>query len=274
MNRRNLSPPGVRWEDVTVSYGERSVVDHFSLAVEPGTWTAVIGPNGAGKTTLLRTLAGTVRHQGRIVIGGDDASTLAGRERARRMAVVPQHPTVPPGMRVFDYVLLGRSPHQGLRYAASDHDRQRSASVIERLHLAPFIDRAVDSLSGGERQRAVIARALAQDARILALDEPTSFLDLGHQVEVLELLSELREEQPLTVVSTLHDLSVAGQFSDLIAVVDGGRLVAHGTPTQVLVPEVIAQHWNVDARTEAHADGSVTVAIHRRPRRQQGSQPS
>jgi len=264
VNGQGPPPPEVRWEDVTVAYGERTVLDHFSLDVDPGSWTAVIGPNGAGKTTLLRALAGTVGHRGRILIGGDDADSLSGRERARRMAVVPQHPVVPPGLRVFDYVLLGRSPHQGLRFSASDDDRQRTADVLERLHLTSFAHRAVDSLSGGERQRAVVARSLAQDARILALDEPTSFLDLGHQFEVLELLDTLREEHRLTVVSTLHDLSIVGQFADLIAVVDHGRLVAHGTPAEVLVPELIADHWHVDARTEVHADGSVTVAVQRR----------
>ena len=235
--------------------GGRTVVDCVDLEVAAGSWTTVVGPNGAGKTTLLRVLAGTVAHSGTVRVGPAKTSEPSGRNRARLLAVVPQHPVIPPGMQVFDYALLGRSPHQGLRFSASATDRRATATVLDRLDLAPFSDRAVDSLSGGERQRVVVARALVQETPVLVLDEPTSFLDLGHQLEVLELVAELRSERDLTVV---------GQFADRIAVLDAGRLVADGRPAEILTSELIARHWGVDARTEVDDEGAVTVTVHRR----------
>jgi iron complex transport system ATP-binding protein len=254
----------VEWSEVSVVLGGRTVLDGFDLTVPGGSWLAVIGPNGAGKTSLMRTLAGTLAHTGTVRIGDDDAGRMPGRERARRLAVVPQHPVIPPGIGVFDYALLGRSPHQGLRFSASDLDRRRTSEVLVRLELDGFAYRSVDTLSGGERQRVVVARALVQDTPILVLDEPTSFLDLGHQLEVLELIAELRAERLLTVISTLHDLAVAGQFADVVAVLDDGHLITHGTPAEVLTPEIIANHWGVHAHSVVDEDGSVTVTVHRR----------
>ena len=254
----------VAWSDVSVVLGNRTVLEGFDLSVTGGSWLVVIGPNGAGKTSLMRTLAGTLPYTGTVRIGDDDASGIQNRERARRLAVVPQHPVIPPGIGVFDYALLGRSPHQGLRFSASEMDRSRTLEVLQRLELDDFVDRNVDTLSGGERQRVVVARALVQDTPILVLDEPTSFLDLGHQLEVLELIAELRTERSLTVVSTLHDLAVVGQFADRIAVLDGGRLITHGTPAEVITPGIIADHWGVHAHTEVDEDGSVTVTVRRR----------
>jgi len=258
------TPLGVRWDGVTVVLGGRRVVDGVDLEVAAGTWLSLVGPNGAGKTSLVRTLAGTVRHQGTVSIGARDAAALPARQRGRCVAVVPQHPVVPTGMTAFDYVLLGRAPHQGLRFAASLEDRQRAYAVLQRLELGPLFDRRVDSLSGGERQRVVLARSLAQDTPVLVLDEPTSFLDIGHQLEVLELIAELRAERALTVITTLHDLSVAGQFADVVAVMATGRVVAVGTAAQVLTPELIACHWGVKASVAVDDHGGVTVTTLRR----------
>ena len=255
---------GVAWSEVSVDLGGRTVVDCVDLEVAAGSWTTVVGPNGAGKTTLLRALAGTVAYSGTVRVGPARTSEPSGRNRARLLAVVPQHPVIPPGMQVFDYALLGRSPHQGLRFSASATDRRATATVLDRLDLTPFSNRAVDSLSGGERQRVVVARALVQETPVLVLDEPTSFLDLGHQLEVLELVAELRAERNLTVVGSLHDLSVVGQFADRIAVLDAGQLVADGRPAEILTSELIARHWGVDARTEVDEEGAVTVTVHRR----------
>jgi iron complex transport system ATP-binding protein len=260
------APLDVRWSGVSVDLGGRQVVDDLDLLVEGGSWTTIIGPNGAGKTTLLRALSGTAPYRGTITIGPDEGVGLGRRERARRLAVVPQHPVIPPGLDVFDYALLGRSPHQGVRFAASEDDRRRTSAVLERLGLTDFAHRFVDSLSGGERQRVVVARALVQDAPVLVLDEPTSFLDLGHQMDVLELIAELRAERSLTVVCTLHDLTVVGQFADRIAVLDDGHLAEHGTPGEVLTPSVISRYWGVDVRTEIHDDTSVSVSVRRRER--------
>lgn len=268
-----MSPtPAISWRGVRVELGGRAVVDDVSLDVPVGAWLSLIGPNGAGKTTLVRTLGGTVAHDGDVALLGKDAHGLGVRERARDLAVVPQHPVIPTGMRAFDYVLLGRAPHQGLRCASSVQDRRRALAVLQRLGLEDFTDRRVDTLSGGERQRVVLARALVQDTPLLVLDEPTAALDVGHQLEVLELIADLRTERELTIVTTVHDLTVAGQFADVVAVMADGRLVADGTPEDVLTPDVIGTHWGVDATCDVDDDGSVTVTVRRR--KEQRHRPS
>lgn len=256
--------PAISWADVSVRLGDTDVVRDLTLEVPAGTWMSLIGPNGAGKTTLVRTLSGSLHHQGSIDVGGRDAHGLSVRDRARSLAVVPQHPVVPPGMRVFDYVVLGRAAHQGIRCSPSILDRRRTVAVLQRLELESFADRRVDTLSGGERQRVVLARAIVQDTPLLVLDEPTAALDVGHQLDVLELVADLRTERELTVVTTVHDLSVAGQFADVVAVMAEGRLVANGRPAEVLTPETIGAHWGVDATTDVDHDGAVTVTVRRR----------
>ncbi|HUG74372.1 MAG TPA: ABC transporter ATP-binding protein [Acidimicrobiia bacterium] len=254
----------VRWDEVTVTAAGRPIVERVDLFVAGGSWLSLIGPNGAGKTTLVRALAGTVAYHGTITIDGRDTATGSVRGRAKRLAVVSQHPIIPPGLAVFDYVLLGRTPHQGLRFSASVDDRRRVYAVLQRLDLDSFADRRVESLSGGERQRVVLARALAQDTPVLVLDEPTAFLDVGHQLEVLELIADLRDERSLTVITTMHDLSVAGQFADEVAVMAAGRLVATGRPAEVLTPALIGQHWGVITTVDADEYGAVTVTVQRR----------
>lgn len=264
--------PAIAWTDVSVELGGERVVRDLTLEVSAGAWLSLIGPNGAGKTTLIRTLGGAIAHTGTTSIAGRDVHDLNVRDRARSVAVVPQHPVIPPGMRVFDYVVLGRAAHQGLRCSPSVLDRRRAVAVLQRLELESFGGRRVDTLSGGERQRVVLARALVQDTPLLVLDEPTAALDVGHQLDVLELVADLRTERELTVVTTVHDLSVAGQFADVVAVLADGRLVAHGAPADVLTPDTIGAHWGVDATTEVDDDGGVTVTVRRRrePRRNRG----
>lgn len=269
-----MSAAAISWRGVTVELGGRAVVDDVSLDVPAGAWLSLIGPNGAGKSTLVRTLGGTVPHAGTVEVHGRDTDDLGIRERARQLAVVPQHPVMPPGMRVFDYVALGRSPHQGLRFSSSVHDRRRALAVLQRLGLEDFVDRRVDTLSGGERQRVVLARALVQDTSLLVLDEPTAALDVGHQLEVLELIADLRSERELTIVTTVHDLTVAGQFADRVAVLAQGALVAEGAPSQVLTPDVIGRHWGVDAACEVDADGAVTVTVRRRREQRRTPRPT
>lgn len=264
----------IAWDHVSVTLGGNPVVDDISLDVAPGAWLSLVGPNGAGKTTLVRTLGGAVPHTGHITLADHDADRLAVRERARSLAIVPQHPVIPPGVPVFDYVILGRAPHQGLRCSPSAHDRHRTFAVLQRLDLDAMVDRRVDTLSGGERQRVVLARALVQDTPLLVLDEPTAALDVGHQLEVLELIADLRSERELTVVTTVHDLSVAGQFADTIAVLSAGRLVAHGAPSCVLTPEIIGAHWGVDAVCDVDEDGSVIVTVRRRRERRSTPTPA
>ncbi len=264
----------IAWDHVSVELDSTRAVDDVSLHVPRGAWLSLVGPNGAGKTTLVRTLGGGLTHRGDIALGGADAAHLGVRERARTLAIVAQHPVIPPGVTVFDYVILGRTPHQGLRCSPSIHDRRRTVAVLQRLELDELAGRRVDTLSGGERQRVVLARALVQDTPLLVLDEPTAALDVGHQLEVLELIADLRTERDLTVVTTVHDLSIAGQFADAIAVLAGGRLVAHGAPADVLTPELVGEHWGVDAVCEVDDEGAVVVTVRRRRERRPTATPT
>ncbi len=216
--------------DLTVSFGRSQVVCGLSTLVRRGEWVALIGPNGAGKTTTLRALAGLVSFGGEVLVDGRRLEGAGRREIARQIAIVPQHPQTPPELTVAEYVLLGRTPHIGYLASETHADRVAAERAIERLALRPFAQRALGSLSGGELQRAVLARALAQEARILLLDEPTSSLDLGRQQQALELVDSLRRDEELTVVAAMHDLSLAGQYADRLLMLDQGRIVAEEAP--------------------------------------------
>lgn len=245
---------------VTVAYDADPVVSDLDLEVAAGEWLALIGPNGAGKSTLIRAIAGSLDLTGgHVTIDGADPRRLRSRELARRVAVVPQQPSVPSGITVTDYVLLGRTPFIPYLGVESRRDLDAVAGVLERLDLARLADRTLDHLSGGEFQRAVLARALAQEAPLLLLDEPTSALDVGHQIAVLELVEELRRERGLTVVSAMHDLTLAGQFADRLVLLDGGRAVAHGPASLVLTEDTIRRHYDVAVRILHDEDGGVVV---------------
>ena len=243
---------------VTVALAGRVVVDDVTLRVRPGCWTLLIGPNGAGKTTLLRAVAGVVAHAGTISVAGSDPRALSTRERARRLAVVWQSPLLPLDMTVREYVLLGRTPHLGMLGRAGARDGEAVGEAIARLDLERLAARPLGSLSGGERQRAVLARALAQEAPLLLLDEPTTALDVGRQQEVLDLVGELRAERGLTVLGAMHDLTLAGQYADRLALLDAGRLVAHGAPADVLTEQLIARHYRAHVQV-VDVDGAPVV---------------
>ena len=249
----------VAFDRLCVSLGGTEVLHHVSASVEPGEWVAVIGPNGAGKTTLLRAIASLVPFTGSLELIGDDLRKLSHRERARRGALVAQIPTMPAEMTVREYVLLGRTPYIG--YLAterrSDHDAAHAA--IERLELAAFAHRRLSSLSGGERQRTVLARALAQDAPLLVLDEPTSALDVGRQQQALEIVDELRATEGLTVLSAMHDLTLAGQYADRLLLLDRGRLVAEGSAREVLTRALISQHYRAEVRVVGDPESGLVV---------------
>ena len=221
------------------------IVDRVDLDVTDGEWVTIIGPNGAGKSTVLRAVGGLLPFTGDIRVGQDRLDTMKRRVRARVIASVAQTPVVPPGMRVLDYALLGRTPYIPALGRESASDLSAVDEVLASLDLNQFADRKLDTLSGGERQRVFLARALAQGAGILLLDEPTSALDIGHQQEVLELVDRLRADRGLTVLTTMHDLSTAGQYADRLVLLAGGRVAAAGAPREVLTEGLLARHYRV-----------------------------
>jgi iron complex transport system ATP-binding protein len=251
---------------VSVSLGGARVVDRLTYHVEHGEWVALIGPNGAGKTTALRAVAGLVGYDGSIRVLDDDAGTAPRKRLARRVALVPQVPLIPGDITVRAYVLLGRTPH--LSYFGSERraDHEAVDAALEQLDLRPFAQRRLDTLSGGERQRATLARALAQDAPLLLLDEPTAALDMGRQQQVLEIVDRLRTSRGLTVLSTMHDLTLAGQYADRLLLLDGGRLVAAGSADEVLTRALITEHYGAEVEV-VDTPGSGFVVVPVRPPR-------
>ncbi|HSK37495.1 MAG TPA: ABC transporter ATP-binding protein [Actinomycetota bacterium] len=249
----------VELRGVSVALDGRPVLRDLSLQVPGGSRLGLIGPNGSGKTTLLRAVAGLIPYQGEIRVGGTPGSGLSRRELARRIAMVPQTPVVPAGITVTEYVLMGRTPYIPTFGVESRRDLAIVASVLDHLDLAGLAARRLDALSGGERQRAVLARALAQQAPVLLLDEPTTGLDVGHQQQVLELVDTLRDDLDLTVVSALHDLTLAGQFADQLVLLDGGRVAAAGPPATVLTEPVIGRHYHASVRVLEDPGGGIVV---------------
>jgi iron complex transport system ATP-binding protein len=233
---------------VSVTLGARAVVRELSLRIGAGEWVGLIGPNGAGKTTILRTLAGLIPFSGQVKLAGRPVASSTRREVARTVAFVAQRPEMPPDLTVAEYVLLGRTPHIAPLSVESRADRLCAEQAIARLELRPFVARPLGSLSGGERQRVVLARALAQEPSVLLLDEPTSALDLGRGQQALELVDSLRREQGLTVLSTMHDLSLAGLYADRLMLLDRGEVVACGSAREVLREEIIRSHYGADVR--------------------------
>ena len=233
----------IRLGTLTVVLGGRPVVDEVDLEVETGEWVALIGPNGAGKTTVLRAIARLVPFSGSIELAGRPTAAMSRGELSRLLAVVPQEPSTPPWMTVGEYVLLGRTPHLGPLAKEGERDREAAARALARLDLLGYGERRLGTLSGGEKQRVVVARALAQQAQIVLLDEPTAALDIGHQQQALELLDQLRSESSLTLVAAMHDLTLAAQYADRMVLLDQGRVVADGTPPEVLTEEAIARHY-------------------------------
>ena len=239
----------VRASNVTVEVDGRALVSGVDLEVEAGSWCTIIGPNGAGKTTLLATLAGLRRPQrGEVDVGGRRVTSLSERERARVVAYVPQHPTIPAGMTLADYVSLGRLAFHGVTRAPSRADRAAVEEVIARLGLGDFRGRDATSLSGGERQRMVLARALAQSTTVVLLDEPTTGLDVRHQMEILETLAKEVRECGVTVVATLHDLTLAGLFTDRLVLLDRGEVRADGPAAEVLRSQELSRSYGTTLR--------------------------
>ncbi|GAA2314420.1 ABC transporter ATP-binding protein [Streptomyces hawaiiensis] len=234
--------------DVTVGYGGRVVIDGLDVAIPPGVVTTIIGPNGCGKSTLLRTLSRLLKPtRGTVVLDGEDIGRLRTRDVAKKLGLLPQAPVAPEGLTVADLVARGRHPHQSwLRQWSSD-----DAEVVERAlgvtGVADLADRPVDSLSGGQRQRVWISMTLAQGTDLLLLDEPTTYLDLAHAVDVLDLVDDLHESG-CTVVMVLHDLNLAVRYSDHLVVMREGSILAQGHPHDVVTAELLHEAFGLRAQ--------------------------
>ena len=245
--------------DLRVSYDGTPAVNGFNDILHSGEWLCLIGPNGAGKSSILRATAGLVQYSGSVAVDQVEIPNTSPRWRARHIAYVPQSPVIPADMTVHDYVLLGRNPYVDHFASESADDRRVVDDVIERLELGCFTGRKLGTLSGGERQRLVIARALAQEAPVLLLDEPTSALDIGHQQHALELGDRLRRERGLTVVSAMHDLTLAGLYADRLVLLHRGHAVAQGPASEVLRAETLSEFYGVAVRVHHEPDGTVVV---------------
>ena len=244
----------IRLRGLTLGYGPASappIVEDLDLDVPAGRVTAIIGANGCGKSTLLRGLTRQLAPRaGSIEVLGRDAARVSARDYARTVALLPQHPVAPEGMTVAQLVARGRHPHRGLLGGRAAGDDAAIASALERTDLVELADREAGTLSGGQRQRAWLALVLAQQTPVVLLDEPTSYLDLSHQVEVLDLVRALPDPRGggrATVVAVLHELNLAARSADHIVAMAAGLVVAQGTPGEVIVPEVLAEVFGLDA---------------------------
>ncbi|MEU9918668.1 ABC transporter ATP-binding protein [Streptomyces sp. NPDC051001] len=233
---------------VTVGYGDRTVIDDLDVAIPSGLVTTIIGPNGCGKSTLLRTLSRLLKPaKGTVLLDGDDIARLRTRDVAKKLGLLPQAPVAPDGLTVADLVARGRHPHQSwLRQWSSD-----DADVVERAlvmtGVADLADRPVDELSGGQRQRVWISMTLAQGTDLLLLDEPTTYLDLAHAIDVLDLVNDLHTSG-CTVVMVLHDLNLATRYSDNLIVMREGAILAQGHPREVITAELLHEAFGLRAR--------------------------
>jgi iron complex transport system ATP-binding protein len=241
-------PHSLSAESLQLGYGERTIVDGLDLQVPAGRITAIVGANGCGKSTLLRALARLITPRaGRVILDGRTLQTRPTKEIARTLGLLPQAPVAPEGIAVADLVGRGRHPHQRMLARFSARDYEVVAQSLAATGISEFADRPVDELSGGQRQRVWIAMALAQKTDILLLDEPTTFLDLAHQVEVLDLLTDLNRDRGTTIVMVLHDLNLAARYADHLFAMCDGRIVASGEPSAVVTRELIGEVFDLDA---------------------------
>ncbi len=242
-----MSGAGLSMRGLVVELGGREILHGIDLDLAPGLVHGIIGPNGCGKTTLVRAVCGTAPVRGRVLLGGEPVASMSSRRRGRAMAVVWQNAQAGPEVRVADMVGYGRYAHQGWFTARDAGGRAAVEAALERTGLAPFADRRIGTLSGGERQRVWLAAALAQEPQLLLLDEPTTYLDIAHQLEILDLVRELNTERGLTVVMVLHDLTQVARYCDNAVLMSDGHVRATGAPGRALDTGAIEQVFGVDA---------------------------
>jgi iron complex transport system ATP-binding protein len=235
-------------EDVTLAYGDRVIAQHLDLVVPPGRITAIVGANGCGKSTLLRALARLLNpRKGSVVLDGKAVHSRPSREVARILGLLPQSPIAPDGIAVADLVGRGRHPHQRPLARWNARDYEVVAQSLEATGISDLADRAVDELSGGQRQRVWIAMALAQETDILLLDEPTTFLDVAHQIDVLDLITDLNRDRGTTTVMVLHDINLAARYADHVFAMCNGEVIAGGPPAEVITSDLIREVFGLES---------------------------
>ena len=245
---QQLDSTALHVKDVSVGYGERTVLDALNVDIKRGTVTSIVGPNGCGKSTLLRTMSRLLNPtKGEIVLDGKSIHDIPTRKLATQLGLLPQTPIAPDGIVVADLVGRGRTPHQGILGRWSQQDYDIVAEALETTGISDLAERSIDELSGGQRQRVWIAMALAQRTDTLLLDEPTTYLDVKHQLDVLDLLTELNHDRGTTIVMVLHDLNLAARYSDELVAVSGGKVFAHGHPREVITKENVKSVFGIDS---------------------------
>jgi len=235
-------------EQLSIGYEKREIVRDLHLNIPDGKITTIIGPNGCGKSTILKTIARILQaSKGAVYLDGKSIHKQSTKEIAKKMAVLPQSPEAPSGLTVEELVAYGRYPHQKGFGQLTDYDKELIRWALEQTNMEEFADRSIEALSGGQRQRVWIAMALAQETDILLLDEPTTYLDLAHQLEVLQVLERLNQEQNRTIVMVIHDLNHAARFADYMVSIRSGEIVKEGTPEEVMNTKVLKDVFQIDA---------------------------
>ncbi|ASQ95353.1 ABC transporter ATP-binding protein [Streptomyces violaceusniger] len=242
------APNRLTARELTLAYEDRTVVDGLDLAIPDGEVTVIVGPNACGKSTLLRALGRLLRPRGgAVLLDGTDLARIPTKKIARAVGLLPQTPVAPEAITVADLVSRGRQPHQHWWQQWSEEDERAVTDAMERTDVTALADRPVDELSGGQRQRVWIAMALAQETDLLLLDEPTTYLDISHQVEVLDLVRQLNHERGRTVVAVLHDLNQAARYADHLIAMKEGRIVARGRPAEIVTAELVHEVFGLDS---------------------------
>lgn len=249
-------------QSITVSYGETEILHEVTLDVSAGEVVSLIGPNGAGKTTMMRAISGVIPlKSGSVHVNGEDISITPISERARKLAVVPQARKLTPEYTAKQAIMMGRTPYLGWLGNPSQSDFDKVDWAIERTGISGLVDRRVDELSGGEQQLILVARALAQDAPVILLDEPTAHLDLRHQATILDLVHSLAKESSLAVLMSLHDLNLVSIFSDRIALLDQGTILAEGQPYDVLNKDILSRVYQVPLEIIPHPHRDIPLVL-------------
>jgi iron complex transport system ATP-binding protein len=248
--------------NLSAFYGDRQILHEIQLEVDSGEIVALLGPNGAGKSTLIRSISGVIPiRSGNIFVDQKDVTSLSTMERARHISVVPQAISMPPAFTVWETVLLGRTPYLNFLGQTSAKDEAIARQALEQVDVFHLIDKRMDEISGGEQQRVLLARTLAQDTPILLMDEPTTHLDISHQIDLLKLITKQAKEKKLTVLVALHDLNLASMFADRIAIVQNGLLCVAGTPQETLTSEIINSVYQVPVHIVPHPETGVPFVI-------------